>query len=252
MLTDSKSSGLAAWPVFATTHWTVVLEAKDAEAPGAQEALEKICRAYWQPLYSFIRQQGYTEADAKDLTQEFLARFIEKKYLERLRHQAGRFRSFLLTFLKHFLQETRGRARAQKRGGGHTALSFEEMSDSGIQPWECVDHLTPDEVFERRWAQAVLQQSFDRLCEEYKTSGRDEVFEILADFQPRELGAPSYIEIGERLGISESAVKTAAHRLRQRHREILRNEIRKTVSTEAEIDDELRFLHSVLSKGQIG
>jgi RNA polymerase sigma-70 factor (ECF subfamily) len=252
MLMDPKSSGLAARPVFATTHWTVVLEAKDAEAPGAQEAFETICRAYWQPLYSFIRREGYSDADAKDLTQEFFARFIDKKYLEHLRHQAGRFRSFLLTFLKHFLQETRGKARAQKRGGGKTLLSLEEMSDPGIQLWDCVDHLTPDSVFERRWAQAVLQQSFDRLREEYNASGRGEIFAALADFQPREPGAPSYNDIAERLRISESAVKTAAHRLRQRHREILRNEIRKTVSTEAGIDDELRFLHAVLSKGHIG
>src|SRR5262245_8385697 len=148
--------GVPAGRWFASTHWSVVLAAQNGEAPGASEAFEQLCRTYWPPLYAFIRRQGYDEAEAKDLTQEFFLRLIERDYLRHLRHRQGKFRSFLLTFLRHFLQEERGKACTQKRGGGRVPVSLDQMSEEGLYLAEPVDHLSPDEVYERRWAQTVF------------------------------------------------------------------------------------------------
>jgi RNA polymerase sigma-70 factor (ECF subfamily) len=225
----------------------VVLAAKEAESPGASDAFEQLCRTYWPPLYAFIRREGHDDAEAKDLTQEFFLRLIERDYLRRLRHREGKFRSFMLTFLKHFLMEQRGKAKAQKRGGDKVFVPLQQNGEDGAYLNEPVDNLSPDQVFERRWAQTVFQVTLNRLRDEYAETGRGAFFDLLKDFQPREAGAPSYMEIGERFGMTEAAVKSAVQRMRQRHREILREEIAHTVTSPEEIDEEIRHLREVLS-----
>ena len=242
---EPSAATQGAW--FQSTHWTVVLAARDHASPDAGEALEQLCRSYWPPLYAFIRREGHGEAEAKDLTQEFFLRLIERDYLQHLKHQRGRFRSFMLTLVKHFLLEQRGRAAAQKRGGGRTVFSLDDPAENRPYLLEPVDDLSPDQVFERRWAQAVFQVALHRLRDEYVESGRGAFFETLKDFQPRETGAPSYAEIGARFGMTEAAVKSAVQRMRQRQRELLREEIANTVMSPGEIDDEIRHLRQVLA-----
>ena len=225
----------------------MVLTAKDAELPGASAALEQLCRTYWLPLHAFICREGYDATEAKDLTQEFFLRLIEREYLQHLRHQKGKFRSFLLTFLKHFLLEQRGRARAQKRGGGMKLIPLEQAGEEGSYLLEPVDSLSPDQVFERRWAQTVFQVTLNRLRAEYVEGGKGALFDVLKNFQPRQPGAPSYVQIGGRFGMTEAAVKSAVQRMRQRHREILREEIAHTVTRPEEIEEEIRYLREILA-----
>ena len=239
------------WPTsarqFVTTHWTTVLKARDGLSPDAAEALERLCHTYWPPLYAFVRREGHAPAEAQDLTQAFFARLLERNYLSHLRHQRGKFRSFLLTFLKHFLAEQRGRERAQKRGGGQNFVSLDQLTEEERHWLEPPDQNTPDQLYERRWAETVLRQALNRLQQEYEQAGQATLFELLKDFQPREPGGWSQAEIGRQLGISEVAVKSAAQRLRRRHREVLREEIAHTVTRPEEIDEELRHLREVLA-----
>ncbi len=232
---------------FASTHWSVVLAARKGDTAGASAALEKLCQIYWPPLYEFIRREGYDESEAKDLTQEFFLKLIERDYLQHLRHQRGKFRSFILTVLKHFLQEQRERAGAQKRGGGKVVISLDQLAAEGPYGAEPVDHFSPEHAFERRWAQTVLQTVLNRLADEYDALGKAALFDVLKDFQPRERDALSYAEIGERFGMTEAAVKSAAQRMRLRHREILREEIAHTVTRPEDVDDEIRRLREVLA-----
>jgi len=244
-VSPSSPSSRGEW--FASTHWSVVLAARESDAPSAAEALERLCRTYWPPLYAFIRREGYAEAEAKDLTQEFFLRLIDREFLQRLRHQQGKFRSFLLTFLKNFLLEQRGKSKAQKRGGGKVIVSLDELSQDGSYLHEPVDHFSPDQVFERRWAQTIFQVALNRLREEYVSSGKGDLYDVLKDFQPRE--GVSYAEIGARFGMTEAAIKSAVQRMRARHRELLRREIANTVTRPDEIDEEIRHLREALSGG---
>jgi RNA polymerase sigma-70 factor (ECF subfamily) len=225
----------------------MVLAARDGD-PAGSEALEKLCRTYWAPLYWFIRREGHSEAEAEDLTQEFFLKLIERNYLQHLRHQRGRFRSFILTVLKHFLQEQRGKGQAQKRGGGKTILSLERLGELGHSFAEPIDHCSPDQAFERLWAQTVLQTALNRLGQEYDALGKAALFGVLKEIQPRELDAPTYAEVGVRFGMSEAAVKSAAQRMRKRHREILREEIAHTVTGPEEVSEEIRHLREVLAR----
>ena len=245
--TEPTQPSRRAW--FASTHWSVVLAAQEGDSATACEALEKLCGTYWPPLYAFIRREGYDETEAKDLTQEFFLRLIDRDFLQRLRHQQGKFRSFLLTFLKHFLLEQRGKNNAQKRGGGKVIVSLEQIAEEGSYLNEPVDDFSPDQVFERRWAQTIFQVALNRLGEEFVSAGKAELFDLLKDFQPREKGAPSYAEIGARFGMTEAAVKSAVQRMRARHREILRQEIANTLTRPDEIEEEIRHLREVLSGG---
>lgn len=235
---------------FASTHWSVVLAAKNGESPRASEALEQLCRTYWPPLFAFIRREGHREAEAKDLTQEFFLRLIERDYLQHLKHQRGRFRSFMLTLLKNFLREQHNRASTQKRGGDKVIVPLEQEGADGAYLHEPVDHLSPDQIFERRWAQTVFQVTLNRLRDEYVQSGRGPFYDALKDFQPREPGALSYAQLGATFGMTEAAVKSAVQRMRQRHREILREEIAHTVTSPEEIDEEIRHLREVLSSAR--
>lgn len=241
----TAASAKEAW--FTSTHWSVVLAARDGEPDTVRKALEELARAYWPPLYAFIRRSGFREAEAQDLTQEFFLRLIEREMLQRLRHQKGKFRSFLLTLLKHFLQEQYGRSKAQKRGGRVAFVSLEEINESGFLG-EPVDHLSPDQIFDRRWAQALFQEALRRLRLEYVGLGKGDLFDCLKDFQPREPCAPSYAQIGEQFGMTEAAVKSAVQRMRQRHRELLREEVARTVVRADEIEEELRHLRNVLTE----
>ena len=225
-----------------------MLAAKEGDDVFASEALEKLCRTYWPPLYAFIRREGHSEAEAKDLTQEFFLRLVSGELLQRLRHQRGKFRSFLLTFLKHFLSEQRGKGKAQKRGGGKVIVSLDELTDQSPFLHELADHRSPDQIFELRWAQTMCQLVLDRLREEYVVAGKADLFDVLKDLQPREIGSPTYLHIGKRFGMTEAAVKSAVQRMRRRHREILRQEIANTVTEPAEIADEIRHLRAILSQ----
>lgn len=223
--------------------------AKDVSSPDAAEALERLCRTYWPPLYAFVRREGHGPAEAQDLTQAFFARMLEQNHLARLTHQRGKFRSFLLTFLKHFLSEQRERDSAQKRGGGRTLVSLDQFTEEERHRVEPADRQTPDQAYDRRWAEAVLRQALDRLRDEYAQSGQSALFALLKDFQPRDSAGLSQAEIGRRLGLSEIAVRSAAQRLRRRHREILREAIAHTVTRPEEVDEEIRYLRAVLERG---
>jgi RNA polymerase sigma factor (sigma-70 family) len=231
--------------IFVTTHWSVVLAAKGGGSVIADDAMEKLCQAYWPPLYTFIRREGHSATDAQDLTQEFFARLLAKDYLQHLRHQEGKFRSFLLTFLKHFLADERDKAGAQKRGGGKTFVSLDETSVEERYLDAPANGLNPEQSFDRRWAQRVMERALGRLREEYAASGKAALFDELKDIQPGEHGESSYAEIGVRLGRARGSIASAVHRLRKRHREIVREEIAHTVSRPEEIDQEIRNLLAI-------
>jgi RNA polymerase sigma factor (sigma-70 family) len=237
-------SAAPAW--FVTTHWSVVLEAKGSDPARASAALENLCQTYWRPLYTFIRRNGYSPADAQDLTQEFFAKLLSKDHLSHLRDQRGKFRSFLLTFVKHFLSDERDKARAQKRGGGQMAISIDDAAHEESFLLKSRE-LSPDELFERRWAETAVEQALRRLRDEYVESGKGELFERLKDVQPGRHGESSYAEIGAELGLTESAIKSGALRLRRRHSEILRDEIAHTVTRAEDVNEEIRHLISLLS-----
>ena len=244
---SNPSAGGAQW--FATTHWTVVLAAKQGDPEERAVAMEKLCRAYWPPLYAYIQRDGHDATEAQDVTQDFFARLLAKDYLQRVHRQEGKFRSFLLAYLKNFLSERRRRAGAQKRGGGCALISLNEPRGEVGYLLEQVDDLTPDQVFERRWAQAILQTALNRLREAYVARGQTALFERLQDYQPHEPGGWSYSQLGEELGLTEAAVKSAVQRMRQRHRELLREEVAQTVTRPEEIDEELRHFRAVLRGG---
>jgi RNA polymerase sigma-70 factor (ECF subfamily) len=233
---------------FATTHWSVVLAAKQSDSSQAGAALEKLCRTYWRPLCAYIQRDGHDATEAQDLTQEFFARLLARDYLQQLRHQEGKFRSFLLAYLKNFLSEQRRKDGAQKRGGGYTFVSLDEAAGEDGYLLEPVDELTPDQVFERRWAQTVVQTALNRLREEYTARNQSALFKLLQDYQPREPEGRSYAQLGVELAMTEAAVKSAVQRMRQRHRELLREEIGHTVTRPEEIEDEIRHFRALLGR----
>jgi RNA polymerase sigma factor (sigma-70 family) len=233
--------------VFATTRWSMVLAAGHSSVPGAQEALEKLCRAYWYPLYVYVRRQGQSPQDAQDLTQEFFARLLEKKYLRLADPERGKFRAFLLKSLQHFLVNEWEKARAQKRGGGQSVIHLDAEIAESRYAAEPVQALTLDQAYEKRWAVTLIETVVARLRESYSSDGRLPVFEDLKRFIWGEQAPLSYAEAAAQLGLSEGAVKVAVHRLRARYRELLRAEIAETVATPGEVDEELEHLISVLT-----
>jgi RNA polymerase sigma-70 factor (ECF subfamily) len=234
--------------LFATTHWSVVLAAGDPASPQAAEAMDKLCRTYWYPLYAYVRRRGYGPEDAQDLTQEFFARLCKKNYPAQADQAKGRFRSFLLLTLNHFLSDERERAATLKRGGGQTFISLDQQAPEDRYRLEPADGLDPEKGFERRWAQTILDQALARLRAEYLAEGKADQYEVLKAFEPGEQKTISYAEAALRLGVSEGAIKSMIHRLRQRHRELVREEVAHTVSTATEIDEELRYLIAVISQ----
>ncbi len=230
---------------FATTHWSVVLTAQD-ESPAAQEALEKLCRTYWRPIFSFVRRQGVGPEEAEDLTQGFFALLLERRDLNAVRKEKGRLRSYLLVSLKHFLADERRRAMAIKRGKGQRLIALEELRANERADMEPADPLTAERIYERRWASTLLEQVLRRLKDEYRAAGNAALFDRLKQLLPDEPGAPSQADIAAKLGMAENAVRQAFHRFRQRYQLLLRDEIAHTVATPSDIEDELRYLVSVL------
>ena len=242
----AQSNGTAQY-VFATTHWSVVLAAGHGDDSRASPALERLCRTYWPPLYAFVRRQGYSPELAEDLTQEFFARLLERKDLATTAPEKGRFRSFLLAVLKHFLVNEWRREQCQKRGGGRTQFSLDAEPVEARYQIELKDPATPESVFERHWAFLVLERTMDRLREEYVKSGKVDVFELLKETLSGEKRGTPRAELAARCGISVGAVDVAVYRLRRRYGELLREEIAHTVSEPQEVDDEIRHLKAVLA-----
>jgi RNA polymerase sigma-70 factor (ECF subfamily) len=224
---------------FPTTRLSLVLVASANDGTHARTALEELCRLYWRPLYAYVRRQGHDAVVAEDLTQSFIARLIEKDSLRRFRHERGRFRSFLLVSLKNFLANEWDSAQAQKRGGGIAVLPLEQAG-------EARSNTTPDKLFERQWALDVLSRALDHVREESAKSGKSTQFELLKGYLTGGGELPSYREVGRELSMSETAVKVTVHRLRQRFHEALRHEISMTVTDEAAIGEEIRYLLAVL------
>ncbi len=243
--TKSGSPDRAAFP---TTHWSVVLAAGRERSPQGDAALETLAQAYWYPIYAFLRREGCAVAEAQDLTQAFFARLLEKNYPAQADREKGRFRSFLLLTLRHFLSDTREHSTALKRGGGCVVLSLDEEVSEGRYRAEPADLDTPETLFERRWADTILARAKTRLAEEYAASGNASVYQVLQAFAPGEQGSLSYKQAAQQLATSESAVKTRIHRMRKRHQQLVRDEIAQTVADAGDVDDELRYLIAVLSR----
>jgi len=234
----SQTSAGDGW--FKTTHWSVVLDAGRGDSPEATAALAKLCQTYWYPVFAFVRRLGNSPENAKDLTQEFFLRVIEKNYLKDLDRETGKFRSFLLVVLKRFLANEWERANRQKRGGGRQIISLDEQDTEMRYLAEPADDRSPERVFDHRWALTLLEQVSNRLQAEMTEAGKAGLSRELKDFLGGDGG--SYSAAAERLQMNEGALRTAVHRLRRRYREILREEIASTVTSPEQIDDEIRHL----------
>ncbi len=233
---------------FVTTHWSVVLAAQDSASPQSAEALERLCQAYWYPLYAHVRSLGNSPHDAEDLTQEFFARLLEKNFLQVAEPERGRFRTFLLMALKRFLANEWDRARARKRGGGLGVVPLDpEIAEQRYRAEE--DELPADRMYERRWALTLVGQAMARLRAEFEQAGKAREFEQLKRFLAlHEAGIP-YPAVAAELGVSEGALRVMVHRLRKRFRELFREEIRQTVTREEDLEEEFRHLLAALSEG---
>ena len=228
-----------AW--FLTTHWSVVLSAQTQASAQSAAALETLCRTYWHPLYAYVRRQGHSPADSQDLTQEFFARLLEKDYLQSVAQAKGKFRTFLLVMLKRFLADEWDKARTQKRGGGQVfCVDWSSAETRFLQ--QPVEHLTPEKVYEQRWALTLLEQVYARLEQEYREQGRSTLFDALRFALTGSRSDVPYADLSRKLQTTEGALKVAVHRLRQRYREMLREAIADTVSRPEEVEEELRHL----------
>ena len=230
---------------FTSTHWSVVVEAQ-GESPAAQEALEKLCRIYWRPIYGFVQRQGIGSEEAKDITQSFFADLLEHKSLTAVRKEKGRFRSYLLGALKYFLADERRRAMAIKRGKGQRLIPLEELRSDERAEMEPTDPVTAEQIYERRWASTVLERVLGLLKNEYVAAGNAVLFDSLKQLLPDEPGALSQAEIAGQLGMTNNAIRQAFYRFRQRYQSLLREEIANTVATPGDIEDELRHLIAIV------
>ncbi|HMJ90612.1 MAG TPA: sigma-70 family RNA polymerase sigma factor [Candidatus Acidoferrum sp.] len=243
-----RQSETAVPRVFATTHWSVVATAGKSGSELAQDALETLCRAYWFPIYVYVRRKGHGPDEAQDLTQEFFAQLIAKEQFRLADQTKGKFRTFLLAMLDYFLAREWNRAHRQKRGGQFTFISIDEQSPEERYRLEPADHDTPEKKFLRHWALMLLKHTMNALQSECEANGKARLFREVKHVLSGERDADTYAEIGKRLGMGEGAVRVAVHRLRQRYGELLRQEVAQTVADEAEVDDELKFLMRALSE----
>jgi len=232
---------------FHPTHWTVVLAAGDTQSPDSARALETLCQTYWFPLYAYVRRQGLDAHEAQDLTQAFFEHLLEKKALGRVDPEKGKFRSFLLASLNNFLNNERDKARRLKRGGGVETFSLnseqaEQRYESGLVHGE-----SPEKLFERRWAQLVVERVANRLTAEFAGTGHAQRFEILKEFLMGDSARMSYEQAAATMGISVSAATSAIYRIRTRFRELFRAEIAATVGSLDQVDDEIRHLAAALA-----
>jgi DNA-directed RNA polymerase specialized sigma24 family protein len=237
-----RSNGL-----FATTHWSVVLTAGQDDSPQASQAMEQLCRTYWYPLYAFLRRQGHSAEDAQDLVQGFFLHLLRQDFLRGVRSEKGRFRSFLLACLNHFLSDERDRTQAAKRGRGQPLISLDtELAERRYRE-DATDGLTPQIAYERRWAATLLGHAQTRLAGEYAAHGKTDLLHRLQEFPLGERGESSFRDCAIRLGLSESSLKSAVHRMRMRYRELVREEVAHTVNDPAEVEAEISYLIAVVS-----
>jgi RNA polymerase sigma-70 factor (ECF subfamily) len=232
---------------FVTTSWTQVLAARDAASTESRQALETLCQAYWYPLYALVRRQGFDPEEARDLTQGYFAELLEKGYLDDFDPALGRFRVFLKASVKHFLSKEREKAQTWKRGGRTTKVSLDIEDGEGRYRHEPVDRLTPEEIYERRWALTILERALGRLRTELTDADRGPEFDRLKGFLTGEEPKRPYREVATELSTTEAAIKTSVHRLRQRFGALLRQEIAETVARPDEVDDEVRYLLGVIA-----
>jgi RNA polymerase sigma-70 factor (ECF subfamily) len=233
---------------FATTHWSLVVAAGAKDASTSRQALATLCETYWYPLYVFVRRQGLQPAEAQDMTQAFFAELLEKDRLRLADQERGRFRTFLLSSLRNFLNNQWRKAQATRRGGGRRILSLDLSDAESRYTHESAGPETPEELFERRWALTLLDNTLAKLQDEYARSGKDALYQRLKDHLGGGAEAIPYREIAEEMGTTEAAVKVAAHRLRRRCRQLLRQEIAETVATTDQVDEELQDLFAALAR----
>lgn len=233
--------GVGVTSSFATTHWSLVVAAADGTSPAAREAMAALCQAYWYPLYVYVRRRAYPPDDAQDLTQEFFCALLEKGCLKAADPHRGRFRSFLLASLNHFLANEKRRQGARKRGGGSPPLSLDLRSGEARYAREPSHSETPEKAYERRWALTLIDHALSAVRHEYARDGRDAVFDKLKVFLAGE-HHPPYQQLATELGAQEGALKVTVHRLRRRCRDLVRAEVARTVAEPADVDDELRYL----------
>ncbi len=248
-MADPNSALPAATPggaQFAATHWSEVLAAQRGDSPQAAAALEKLCRTYWYPLYVFIRRSGHDDETAKDLTQGFFGQFLEKHCLDQVDRAKGRFRSFLLASLKHFLANERDRANTLKRGGAYAFVPWDEAALESQILSDAQPDLSAETLYERQWALTLLDQVFARLREECAAAGKAPLFEALRIYVSGEKSMESYAEVATRLNMTAGSVQVAVHRLRRRYGELLRGEIAHTCRGPEEIDEEIHHLFAAL------
>lgn len=231
---------------FRTTHWSVVLLARRDDTLRAEPALAELCRVYWYPLYAYVRRLGRSAQNAQDLTQEFFTRLIEKHWLDKVERERGKFRSFLLAAFKHFLASEWHRDRAAKRGGGQAFISLDSVAAEDRYQLEPLDTLTPEAIYDRRWALTVLDQALARMETEQRAAGRAERFEAVRGCLLGEPEGATLAELATRLGLTEAALKSIVRRLRERYRALLRDEIAQTVDGSEKVDEELRSLLAAL------
>jgi len=224
-----------------------VLAAGDAQSPQATAALELLCGTYWYPLYAYLRRRGYGHEDAQDLTQGYLLQLLERQSFARLDRSKGRFRSFLLAGMNYFLADQHDRASAQKRGGGHPILSLDAQAADRRYRLEAVDDRSPDKLFERSWALALLDCVLARLQQEFREAGKAELFERLRVFLVADRGQETYADVAEGAGMTGEAVRKAVHRMRQRYYELFRETIAQTVADPAEVEEEMHYLCRVIA-----
>jgi RNA polymerase sigma factor (sigma-70 family) len=228
------------------THWSAVLAAGQTASPCATAAMEELCRTYWYPIYAYVRRRGHTVEEAQDLTQEFFLRLIAKHWLADANPGKGRFRNFLLTALNHFLANEWRRLQAAKRGGGQALISLDDTAEARYAQEPAFD-LTPEKIYERRWALTLLDQALSRLREEFVAAAHAQQFDLLRGFLTTDAGESRYAEVAAELGMTAAAVAVAVHRLRHRYRELVREEIAHTVTSLAEVEDEIHWLFAAVS-----
>lgn len=233
---------------FETTQWSLVLAARTTATPESRQALAHLCEAYWYPLYAFVRSQGYDAEKARDLTQGYFAVLLEKGYLDQVDPDAGRFRTFLMLTMKHFLINEAERERALKRGGGMALVPLDADLAEERYRYEPVDRLSPEQVYERRWALTLLGRVLERLSSDYSAAGRRRHFEALKGYLTGDEPRVQYREVAAELDMSEAAVRSAVRRMRRKFGRLLRVEIADTVADTDQIDDEVRHLAQMIGE----
>lgn len=248
MATPSQPDSSPAAAQFTTTHWSVVLAARDGASPQAVQALEKLCRTYWFPLYAYVRRQGHRAHDAQDLVQGFFARLLQGNFLENVGPQKGKFRSFLLAALKHFVSDEWDKARAEKRGGGQTFISLDDHNAEELYLLEPDSGAPAERIFDQRWALTLLAQALARLREEFAAAGKTREFDHLKIFLSTLTGDGGYDAVAAELEMPVVTVGVKVHRLRQRYGELIRAEIAHTVASPADIEEEMCHLFDAVGR----